>query len=708
MSNVPASRSILRSLALCALVAAACGTCRPPLAGPVDCPIPTRPVRDEASCADWRWIGVLGEEHAGGPCPALDGWTVRPLFCPRAEPGPRRGGTQRPPMSEACEAGLLPAGLRPFCLYEHADRGADLEALWPESRALGLASITRDCMAVVPQASDLARRFLPDLQGQFLTQVGQAVQLSAGAGVRLAVLDTAPTNDVDPQDGPFSSPHGYTLINMARRLLCDPVTGPCPFRVTARLALAYRTFDPQSAAASLRDEVNGGYVGLVSDLAVAIREETVAWQASGEEHLVLNLSVGWRREVGGPDPTANQAVLAALRDSHCRGALAVAAAGNRDWGPEQKLHVGPLLPAAWEGLRTPTVAECEVDLEPGATQISDGPPGAYRPLLAAVGAVDAAGRALANARFEAEPRLVAFGDHGVVEGPRPSEPTDVLTGSSVSTLVGSATAAALWSADSQREPHAVLDELYAKGRDLGRRADFCQGDSPNEPRPCPDPALSVRRVYLCTTLGRECRRSSAAMAAAAAGAFPDAEVPRLHLRDLPGFESTSPLDAATLRKERSFDGCPPSWAPPFLATRPSGKAQERNFRAGSGPLLHPCPLWQLPGVYAEAALGPQPGSNPCPPCGFGTGSPGTLVIEIDPWFRGRLTAATLSVGNRNYSLDLVDRVVPGVALENLWVPPRAIVEDVPYEDGEPVLLSFVLGGNRSLVSPVLVAPRAPP
>lgn len=693
MSRNPAPRSTLLWLALCFLAIAGCGTCHPPVHERVECPVPVLPVRDADACADWRWIAVQDEKHAGSPCPTLEGWAERHLFCP---------GRRERPASADCESAALPPGLQPYCLYEHPQEGADLTALLPPDRlqALGLAAIARDCMAVVPQGSELAHHFLTELQDQFLSQAGQPVQLPAGATVRLAVVDTAPTDADDPQNGPFNSPHGYTLANMARGLLCDPVAGLCPFRVTAQLALAYLTFDPRSAAASVRDEVKGGYVGLVAELAEAIRKETVAWQASGEEHLVLNLAVGWRREVGGPDPPANQAVRAALRDAHCRGALAVAAAGNRDWGPEEKLHAGPLLPALWEGLPAPTVAECTADLEAGATRITDGPAGAYRPFLAAVGAVDAGSRALANARFAAEPRLVAFGDHGVVESPVPSEPTAVLTGSSVPTLVVSATAAALWSADPRREPGAVLDQLYREGRDLGRRADFCQGDGPADSPQCADAALTVHRVYLCTAVGRECRRRSSSSGPAAPGspaAFPGEEVLRLKLGDLPGFAGAPVLDARNLRRERRSAACPPPWAPRYWVARPAGEAQERLFRSGPEIPLYPCPLWQLPGIYAQAALGPQPGSDPCPPCEIGTGSPGTLVIEIDPQFRGRLSSAVLKVGNATYGLDL-----PTPA------PPRAIVENVPYEPGEEVLLAFVLDGNRSAVSAILVAERAPP
>lgn len=707
MSSTRAAKVAWRGLVVLSLILFGCGKEHLPRPCP-ECPVPVLSVEDAGACADWRWIGIKRPSPEANPkqpalldpCPPAEGWAVRHLFCPETRPARGGGGdTKQPRAAEDCGAEALPPGLQPFCLYEALVPRANLETKPPA----GLASVARDCMAVHPQATPLTQRLLPVLEAQFLDQAGQPREQpvavpadpEAPRKVRLALLDTAPTNPDDPEARPANSPHGPTLASMAKRLLCGASGSACDLRVTARLALAYLGFDPRSKAASARDEARGGYVGFVGELAEAIREEVVAWQGSGEERLVLNLSVGWRRGVGGTLPPADQAVRAALQDAYCRGALALAAAGNREWGPDKKLHTGPLLPAAWEQSPAPSVAECIAALGIAAPPVTDPDPWSYRPLLGAVGAVDAGGQPLANARFGAEPRLVAFGDHGVVKDARTGEPTAVLTGSSVSTLVVSAAAAAVLSADPRLEPRAVLDRLYRRGPGLGGRgADFCQGSGDPGEEPCPAPGFEVSRVYLCASLDQGCPPGSAGApsVSASAGAAAGGRL-RLKIRDLPGFAGVRVRNLQALRRDQRSKACPPPWLA-RVAARPRGDLAEVHHPRGTGPSRYPCPYWQLPGVYASAALGPQPGSDPCPPCGFGSGSPGTLVVEIDPDFEGRLSAPTLKVGRQSYPLNL-----------GSTVPVRAIVENVPYEPGEEVLLSFVLDGNRSVTSALLVFER---
>ncbi|HEX9670361.1 MAG TPA: hypothetical protein VGC93_12885, partial [Thermoanaerobaculia bacterium] len=309
-----------------------------------ECPIPIARATPERACPNWRWIGVLGDRVAVCPRPADPAWTVRPLF---EDPG----GTPIPP------------GLSRFCLYEHDGAGADLTQEKP-----GLIDIQRDCMAVLPAASSLVESAYPDLQRRFLFEAGGITdfppQPPAGSpSVRLALLDTAPNFDEPAANPNNRSPHGYTLANMAKRLAC--AAGDCTATITARLALPWVVYEPSSRALSVRDDVRGGFVGMIGELAEASRAEVVAWQAGdAAKPLVLNLSVGWNPVFGGGEatvaamPPAAQAVHAALADALCRGAAVIAAAGNLTWGPEVEPSEGPLLPAAWEGRDAPTEADC--------------------------------------------------------------------------------------------------------------------------------------------------------------------------------------------------------------------------------------------------------------------------------------------------------------------------------------------------------------
>src|SRR6185295_8822360 len=163
------------------------------------------------------------------------------------------------------------------------------------------------------------------------------------------------------------------------------------------------------------------------------------WSASGTRRIVMNLSVGWPAAFGGSEaviddmPAPVQAALAVLEFASCRGAIVVAAAGNRSWGPDG--DTGPLYPAGWEVRPAPGLQAC---IDRGAQpRPADFPPATstvYRPLLYAVGGVQANNRVLANSRPASEPRLTAFADHAVVDDTT-GAPTAVLSGTSVSTLL---------------------------------------------------------------------------------------------------------------------------------------------------------------------------------------------------------------------------------------------------------------------------------
>jgi hypothetical protein len=188
----------------------------------------------------------------------------------------------------------------------------------------------------------------------------------------------------------------------------------CIAMVSSHLALPLEN-------AETRNEKDGGRLGTQGDLAQAINRAVEAWLAEpSQPHLVINLSVGWDRRIGGPDPDGPnahggpvRAVHAALERAACLGALVVAAAGNDSGGPQAKQ--GPLYPAAWETEPMPTPEACK---KIGAVRSKGGSSGAdsksrtnfeanRRPLLFSAGGLLGNDRPLPTGRNGGRPRLAA-------------------------------------------------------------------------------------------------------------------------------------------------------------------------------------------------------------------------------------------------------------------------------------------------------------
>jgi hypothetical protein len=255
--------------------------------------------------------------------------------------------------------------------------------------------------------------------------------------VRLAFLDTHPTGERVP-DYWHNSGHGYALAHIARHLLCAPDNNErCAAQITTQLALPILQFDAKNRKSYKTDEQRGGYLGLQSQLADAIRKEVDLWKKSREtagspRRLVLNLSLAWDGNLfGGLDEeqvtemkAGNQAVYRALQYAASFDTLVFAAAGNQKEEPCS--NHGLLLPAAWES-------------NPPRDGCGEPPP----PLVYAVAGVRADGNPLLNARFGAISRY-AYGENAVVPSSNPEHPTLMYTGSSVATAVAASIAAAVW------------------------------------------------------------------------------------------------------------------------------------------------------------------------------------------------------------------------------------------------------------------------
>jgi hypothetical protein len=462
-----------------------------------------KPSENTSACTDWRWIGITsGPEVA---CPKVPGWKVAPLFGEaRQQPDNGYGPAQQASVSspEQLEAARE---LARFCVYEIADKKKKLSALpFPPAMRPDLVRFDQDCAALAV-SSDSKPKPAPwpwePHSERFLAQAGKPATSLAVDGpprVRLAIIDNHPTGTGVPTWQPGLRQHGYTLAHLARNLVCPTGSSKrCAAQITTRLALPIVEFDPKNPKRYRTDEIHGGYLGLQSHLAQAIRDEVDAWQRDRQsegwpQHLVLNLSLAWDGNFfSGLDAgqrcelrAGTQAVYRALEYAASFDALVLAAAGNQKREPCS--NRGPLLPAAWEKGSSPGES-CN---EPSKA-----------PLVYAVGAVGSDGRPLGNARAAAMPRRAACGENAIVPSEKPGQPTALYSGTSMSTAVVSSIAAVVWSffpgIDS---PQRLMKTLDGSGNDLGSPADFWFHDS----LPLTSPAPTVHRLSLCEALKAAC------------------------------------------------------------------------------------------------------------------------------------------------------------------------------------------------------------
>jgi hypothetical protein len=455
---------------------------QPAEVSPTSRPNPAKPDPTRA-CANWRWIGI---SRPGVRCPDIQGWTVRPLF-PQLSPARSRSGEDCPQDQRENLPDLdLIRELNRFCVYE-PESSAVKPSTFP-SAGRDLVRADRDCAALAIGEKYSAEPRWPSSDSEvkaLLLQAGKPeapIKMDRKPGVRLAFLDTQPTGvGVPTQQG--NSPHGFTLARLSHDLICNsgsPET--CAALITTRLALPIIEFDPQNPTAMKTAPTRGGYFGMQSHLAQAIRDEVDSWRSETPDlHLVLNLSMAWDGNLfGGLNErqvaemqAGVQAIYQALKYANSFDALVLAAAGNQKRDP--CANNGPLLPAAWER---------------GAPQDEIRGRRKEAPLLYAVGGLQADGQFLANARPGGMPRRAAYGE------------TTIFAGSSVSTAVASSIAAVVWNAFpdlSSREVMAILDRQVKKNL-LPNDADFWFNPSGLAATTPP----KVQKLLLCSALETAC------------------------------------------------------------------------------------------------------------------------------------------------------------------------------------------------------------
>lgn len=460
-----------------------------PVQQDVDRRCPERALKNLAvnreACPLGMWIG----ESVTGTCPpAGDGWTARALF-PAGEPVP--GALSRP--------------AAPFCAYEWAgDAQPDLCALPDASTSSAKAAgewLDRDCRVVAPVAglepvlADFARGRLTETlrrlevpQTNAAPLVAQPLAGDGGPAPRppiIAILDTAPPTD--SPNPPESAYHGLAVHGVARAVACQLNADAC-------LADFVRIQGLQPSA-----DGTAAFAYQATGLVQAIEDATAQWRIAKAKSknmrpgMVLNLSIGWDEAFTWRDGSAPadrrerasaKAVRLALRDAACAGVLVFAAAGNPAGG--RAASTGPVYPAAWEGTAGPTPAQCDclagcetraqcAECEAGA--------GTGEPLVYAVGAVDDADHELIGAREAGMPRLAAPGY--LIAAPLPDSTNfaitsadplrlPVMTGTSMSTAIVSAIAAAVWRTNPKLTPREVVAVLRDTSEPLRITADFCQ------------------------------------------------------------------------------------------------------------------------------------------------------------------------------------------------------------------------------------------
>jgi hypothetical protein len=480
-----------------AIALGACATLQPPR--------PPHPHLETAkACADWRWIGI---SRPGVSCPDIPGWTVQPLFgkvspaLQKAEDICAAKGSERGDLRTAKESEKVPGPeviqeLSRFCVYEAAHQGL-AQPKSPPARSAELVRLDQDCADLAsPVPRDPGVESAASSSYDFLREAGlpaEPLTIANPYGVRLAFLDTQPTSGSLPE-WQGNSPHGYALAYIGKNLVCEGES--CAARITTRLALPILEFNAKSPRRNRRDEHMGGYLGMQSDLAEAIKTEVDAWRSErrrggSERHLVLNLSLAWDGELfGGLDEeqiaemqAGTQAIYRALQYAAGFDALVLAAAGNAK--AEPCANFGPLLPGAWEAgsVREESCRE--------------------QPLLYAVGGLGASGFPLANARPGGMPRRAAYAENAVVPCPLASGYTTALTGSSVATAVASSIAADVWASFPELSASDVMNILDESGYELSIPADFWFGASASSASVRP----KVHKLSLCAALALACARA---------------------------------------------------------------------------------------------------------------------------------------------------------------------------------------------------------
>lgn len=474
--------------------------------------------------------------------------------------GNRRIGAAAGPCAgnDAWAGSALPLGHDAnYCLYE-LKPGADPKDATPTPSA-------PDCVAVASNFTDttIAEGWRDPFVRSADIVDGSVLGSREWGNVRVAVIDTAPS-----RTAVGTALHGRAMAGIVRdvALGCLAAEKSCEREVRTFTGLPRDYVFGRPATLTDPDLDRGGYVGYTGDVAIAL-SQALDWCEGDCRQTIINLSVGW--DAGGSG-VASPAVQELLQRASCRGAVIIAAGGNRS-----PLACGDvdLEPARWESLARPTDAECEALGE--VPMPSEHPPRTeYRPLVHSISAVDHDDGELSTSSPGSQSRIAAIGYQVVVSLDGPQADTNLLgpmSGTSVSAAVVSGIAALVWSADPDLAGDDVMQVLWKSGRLRENVAVSRALDG----APTPEP----RVVSACPALQAVC---------------PDCPV---QCRD-GAFDPT--LDVSSDAAARG--GRSPVAAP----------AQQHECETCG--MNRPLELHGDAPAPTEYVAGPQPGDPPCPPC----------------------------------------------------------------------------------------------
>lgn len=446
-----------------------------------------------AECIGAPVVGIL--DNPSGSCEIRElppGWIWQAMF---EDGSPEVAALTSP----------VPEEFQRFCMYEYVGQ-QDLKSVEEYNLILqaidnhpdlSLDSVAADCMGFKEQSSLNDLDFRKLLNESFMLNIGGiessdlAATLPYQRPVRVEVVDSVSQTAVDNGFTPHNV-HGLFMSALIGNIACPGGDATCLDSIHHLLAMPRRDYQ-------LPDWTVGEDYASKVDLAIQIYAAVQQWREDKHNHapnatdrLVLNISLGYQRVNQGVDDfdRGPQASLkTALDFAACHGALVFAASGNvRDENCPQN-DLGPLAPASFEMLPAPTEQECHaLGFDPDWAQdypvFSNDP----RPLVYAIGGVDAYDEPLANSRPKSQPTLVALGANAVG-----NDTSMALTGTSISTAVASATAQLLWMYNPRLRPDEVYFAMYKSAWDLNILADFALTPGPNS-----------RRLSVCAALDYVC------------------------------------------------------------------------------------------------------------------------------------------------------------------------------------------------------------
>jgi hypothetical protein len=408
------------------------------------------------------------------------GWDAAPLF-----------SAGSPWMAAQVLAVPLPSNspLHQYCQYEYVgnnpnDPVADYEQLFSSGIGRFDGAPATDCPSVTGQGGLDNPNIVGASSDAFMNAVDAIdptalASLNLGNTVHTYLLDTKHANI------PAYDPHADRLRTMLEDLACADGRPGCSSSIHQILVAPLRNDEDFTTSHWDVDENEqaGGTHGYVHQTALGIAIAVLDWRDQNDdgdpdtlERGVINLSMG---AVPSSSYATNinyapaQAVLDAMRMAACYDMPIFVAAGNRDVADAECDDPGEglLLPAVYESLVMPTPMECQAwgyvpDWDTTQFPRFVDSIAMAKPMVTAVSAVDHEDNLLPTNRIDSTTTLAAPALGAVT----PSGTTP-LTGTSVATLVATAGANLIWSADPGLSSRDVSRLLYSTGWDTGLTTD---------------------------------------------------------------------------------------------------------------------------------------------------------------------------------------------------------------------------------------------